>query len=174
MDRKKRIYIQYAIIFILIMVFGITTFLMKTADVWTGSEIEQFIRRYSGGTANFLTRKDDSKRRNLSNYKYETISPKEFMNFMNQKTELIIIDTRIKEDFNKGHIRGAINLSYINLKKMNKVLEKEKDKEIFVYSEDGERAKTICEILSSLGFSKIRNIDGGITGWINSGGEVVK
>lgn len=147
MERKKLIYIQYAVIFVLIMVFGITNFLIKTSDVW---------------------------RKSWNSSKYETIPPKELMNLMTQNNELIIVDTRIKENFNQGHIKGAINLPYTNFKKMSKVLKAEKDMEIFIYSDDSEKAITICEFLSNIGFSKIRNIDSGISGWIYSGGEIVR
>ena len=41
-----------------------------------------------------------------------------------QNSELIIVDTRIKEHFKEGHIKGAVNLSYTSLKSMNKILEK--------------------------------------------------
>lgn len=147
MDRKKKIYLLYAAIFVLIMVLGIINFLIKTSDVW---------------------------RSDLPKYEYETILPKDLMNMMNQNNELIVIDTRVKDDFEKSHIKGAINLPYTNLKMLNKVLRKEREKEIVIYSEDGERSKKIGDILSSLGFSKIRNLDGGINGWIDSGREVVR
>lgn len=147
MDRKKKIYIQYTVIFILIMVFGVINFRMKTSDVW---------------------------RKSPQNLKYETIKPKDLMNRITQKDEPIIVDTRIKEDFKRGHIEGAVNLPYTNFKKMSKVLTPEIKKEIFIYSDDEERSKTICEFLTALGFSKIRNLDGGIIGWVNSGGEIVK
>jgi len=32
----------------------------------------------------------------------------------------------------------------------------------------------ISDVLSNLGFSNIKNLDGGINGWIAAGGEVVK
>lgn len=147
MDRKKKIYLLYAAIFVLIMVLGIINFLIKTSDVW---------------------------RSDLPKYEYETILAKDLMNMMNQNNELIIIDTRVKDDFEKSHIKGAINLPYTNLKMLNKVLRKEREKEIVIYSEDGERSKKISDILSSLGFSKIRNLDGGIKGWIDSDGEIVR
>ena len=57
---------------------------------------------------------------------------------------------------------------------MNKILEKEKSKDIVIYSEDGERSRKICEVLVNLGYSKISNLDSGIKGWSDSGGEVVK
>ncbi len=103
-----------------------------------------------------------------------TISPKELKEMMKQNSELIIVDTRIKEHFNVGHIKSAVNLSYTSLRAMNKVLEKEKSKDIVVYSEDGERSRKICEILVNLGYSKINNLDSGVKGWIESGGKIEK
>ncbi|MEK6589279.1 MAG: rhodanese-like domain-containing protein [Nitrospinota bacterium] len=146
MDRKKKIYIQYTVIFILIILLGIINFLIKTSDIWRSS---------------------------LPAYEYKTISQKELGEMMSSNNELIIVDTRIKEDFEKGHIKGAISLPYTNFKYMEKSLKGKRDKEIIIYSEDGDRSKKIGDILSNLGFSKIRNLDGGINAWINSGGKVV-
>ncbi len=147
MDRKKKIYLLYAAIFGLTMIFGATKILIMLAE---------------------------TKRSSVPVYKYATILPNDLKEMMKQNSELIIVDTRIKELFNEGHIKGAVNLSYTSLKAMNKVLEKEKSKDIVVYSEDGERSKKICEILVNLGYSKISNLDSGIKGWTASGGEVVK
>lgn len=147
MDTKKKIYLQYTAIFILIIVLGGITFIIKTSDVW---------------------------RSNLPGYEYTTISPKELMLLMNQNSELIIVDTIIKEYYKEGHIKGAINLPYTNMKTMEKTLNKDRAKDIVIYSEDGERGKKICAILTSLGYSKIKNLHGGILGWVESGGEIVK
>lgn len=146
-DRKKKIYIQYAAIFILIMVFGIINFLFKTSDIWRSKE---------------------------PRYEYETISAKDLMDLMSQNNELILVDSRGGEDFKNGHLKGAINLPFTSLKNMDKALNKDKGKEIVIYCGNGERSKKISDILSNLGFSKIKNLDGGIVAWINSGGEIVK
>lgn len=147
MDTKKKIYLQYAAIFILTIVLGGILFILKTVDIWRSS---------------------------LPKYEYATILPKELLEMMNQNKELIIIDTRIKEYFKKGHIRGAVNLPYTSMKTMNKVLKNEMLKDIVIYSEDGERSKKICDILTNLGFSRIKNLHGGIKNWTDSGEEVVK
>jgi len=147
MDRRKKIYIQYAGIFILTIVLGGILFIIKTSDIWRSS---------------------------LPKYEYTTILPKELLEMMNQNKELIIIDTRIKEFFNKGHIRGAVNLPYTSMKTMNKVLKNEMSKDIVIYSEDGERSKKICDILTNLGFSRIKNLHGGVKNWTESGEEIVK
>ncbi|OGV96661.1 MAG: hypothetical protein A3I04_02640 [Nitrospinae bacterium RIFCSPLOWO2_02_FULL_39_110] len=147
MDTKKKIYLQYTAIFILTIVLGGILFIIKTSDIWRSS---------------------------LPKYEYATILPKELLEMMNQNKELIIIDTRIKEYFKKGHIKGAVNLPYTSMKTMNKVLKNEMLKDIVIYSEDGERAKKICDILTNLGFSRIKNLHGGIKNWIDSGEEIVK
>lgn len=147
MDSRKKIYLQYAAIFVLIMVLGSINFIIKTSDVWRG---------------------------NLTKYEYTTIMPKELIDLINQNSELIIVDTRIKEYFKEGHIKGALNLSHTNMKTMNKVLKKDMAKDIVIYSEDGKMAKKICNILTNLGYSKIKNLHGGMKNWIDSGGEVVK
>ena len=147
MDRRKKIYIQYAGIFILTIVLGGILFIIKTSDIWRSS---------------------------LPKYEYTTILPKELLEMMNQNKELIIIDTRIKEFFNKGHIRGAVNLPYTSMKTMNKVLKNDMSKDIVIYSEDGERSKKICDILTNLGFSRIKNLHGGVKNWTESGEEIVK
>ena len=146
-DRKKKIYIQYAAIFVLIMVFGIINFLFKTSDVWRSKEPK---------------------------YEYKTISSEDLLNLMSQNKELILVDTRTEEHFKKGHIKGAMNFPFTNVERMENVLRENRGKEIVIYCENGERSKKISDVLSNLGFSKIRNLDGGVTAWINSGGEVVK
>jgi len=147
MNRKKKIYLQYAVIFALIIVLGIINFIIKTPYIWRSS---------------------------IPAYEYKTISPEEFREMMNSNSDLIIVDTRIKEDFQKGYIKGAINLPYTNFKNMEKSLKENRDKEIILYSEDGDRSKKICDFLSNLGFSNIMNLNTGINGWVESGGEVVQ
>jgi rhodanese-related sulfurtransferase len=147
MERKTKIYLLYAGLFVLIIVIALTNYLFKLAEF---------------------------KRSNIPVYEYAAISPKELKEMMNKDKELIIVDTRIKEYYNEGHIKGAINLPYTSMKGMNKALKNDLAKDIVVYSEDGDRSKKICEILATLGYSKLKNLEGGIKGWIDSGGEVVK
>src|SRR4030067_3746050 len=144
MDRKKKIYILYTAIFVSIMIFGAANILIKRAEIMPSK---------------------------IPVYKYAAILPNDLKEMMKQNSELIIVDTSVKEHFNEGHIKGAANLPYISLKAMNKVLEKEKSKDIVVYSEDGDRSRKICEVLVNLGYSKISNLDNGIKGWTDSGGE---
>ncbi len=147
MEKKTKIYLLYAGLFGLIIVVAITNYLIKLAEL---------------------------KRSNVPVYEYSTISSKELQEMMNINKDLIIIDTRIKEHYNEGHIKEAANLPYTSMKAMDKALKNSKSKDIVIYSEDGDRSKKICEILRTLGYSKLKNLDAGIKGWKETGGEVVK
>ena len=102
MDRKKKIYILYA--GYLCFNYGID------------------------GAANYLLKIAEFKRGNMPVYEYAAILPKDLKEMMKQNSELIIVDTRIKEYYDEGHIKGAANLPYTSLKAMNKALQKEKIK----------------------------------------------
>lgn len=147
MERKTKIYLIYGGLFVLTIIFGISNYLIKIAEL---------------------------KRSNVPIYQFTMISPQELKELMDKNKELIIIDTRVKEHYDEGHINGATNFSYMSLKAMNKALAKEKTKDIVIYSEDGEKAKLICEILVTLGYSKLRNLKGGIKAWKEAGMELAK
>ncbi|MBI5181961.1 MAG: rhodanese-like domain-containing protein [Nitrospirae bacterium] len=146
MERKTKIYLLFGGFFILTIVFGVTNYLLKMSEL----------------------------RRSTPVYEYKTISSKELMDMMKQNKELIIVDIRVSEYYNEGHIKDTVNLPYTSMKAMNKALKNDLSKDIVLYSEDGERSKKYCEILATLGYSKLKNLEHGIKGWIESGGEVVK
>ena len=50
----------------------------------------------------------------------------------------------------------------------------DKTKPVFVYCKRGGRSASAAEILKEKGFTKVYNLDGGITAWIDEGQEVVK
>ncbi|MEK6680843.1 MAG: rhodanese-like domain-containing protein [Nitrospirota bacterium] len=146
MERKKKIYLLYAGIFISIIAIAITNYLIKMAEM----------------------------RRSMPVYTYLSISPKELMDTMKQNKELTLVDIRVREYYNEGRIKDAVNLPYTSMKAMNKALKNDLSKDIVLYSEDGERSKKYCEILVTLGYSKLKNLDGGIKGWKDAGGEIEK
>ena len=83
------------------------------------------------------------------------ISMKEFLKLNNP----IIIDIREKDEYDSGHLNGAINIS------MNKIIlnpEKylSKNKTYFIYCQEGKITKVVCNILSKLEY-RVVEIEGG-------------
>lgn len=65
-----------------------------------------------------------------------------------ENNEYIIIDVRTKEEYDKDHIIGAINIPYTEIKG-----EMDKEKTIFVYCQSGTRSQIAATKLKNLGYT---------------------
>ncbi|TMM59465.1 rhodanese-like domain-containing protein [Maribacter algarum] len=88
---------------------------------------------------------------------------------------LLILDTRKKEEFAVSHIKDAIWVGYENFEH-DAVVQKipSKDTPIIVYCSIGVRSEDIGEKLQKAGFTNVKNLYGGIFEWKNQGKNVYK
>ncbi|MCC6275387.1 MAG: thioredoxin family protein [Leptospiraceae bacterium] len=89
----------------------------------------------------------------------------------------IILDVRTPEEVAQGKIESASTVNLYDKDFASKIRLMQKDKPVYVYCRSGApggRSSQAAEILSKNGFSKIYNLSGGITGWMNNGFPVVK
>ena len=95
---------------------------------------------------------------------YEQISAEEAKKVMNSGEEHIILDTREQDEFDEGHIPGAILIPYTEIE--NKAAEAlpDKNKLILVYCRSGRRSKIAAESLAKLGYTNVKEF-GGIIDW---------
>lgn len=71
----------------------------------------------------------------------------------------VLVDVRTKEEYNLGHIPGSINVSVYNEKDMKEILP-DREKNIYLYCQNGERGNEAELKLRSLGYKHIENIGG--------------
>lgn len=76
-----------------------------------------------------------------------------------KKQEALLLDVRTKEEFELGHIEGAINIPVDNLRNSLQTLNPKQD--IIVYCAIGLRGYLAYRILEQNGFTAIRNLSGG-------------
>lgn len=95
---------------------------------------------------------------------YEQITAENAKKIMDSGEEHIILDTREQDEFDKGHIPGAILIPYTEIE--NKAIEMmpDKDKLILVYCRSGRRSKIAAESLAKLGYTNVKEF-GGIIDW---------
>ena len=95
---------------------------------------------------------------------YEQITAEEAKKIMDSGEEHIILDAREQDEFDEGHIPGAILIPYTEIE--NKAIEllPDKDKLILVYCRSGRRSKIAAEALSKLGYTNVKEF-GGIIDW---------
>ncbi len=74
----------------------------------------------------------------------------------------IIIDVREAHEFNRGHIKGAINIPLSELRKRTNEIPK--DKPVYLHCRTGQRSYNAALALQNLGFDNIFNITGSFLG----------
>lgn len=95
---------------------------------------------------------------------YEQITPEEAKNIMDSGEEHIILDTREQDEFDEGHIPGAILIPYTEIENKAEEMLPDKDKLILVYCRSGRRSKIAAESLAKLGYTNVKEF-GGIIDW---------
>lgn len=98
---------------------------------------------------------------------YKVLTPQQAKLRIEQNAAIIILDVRTQEEFDAGHIPGAVLLpvDLIEAKsaEVAKVLP-DKDAEILVYCRSGKRAHRASQALADMGYINIEHI-GGIMDW---------
>ena len=95
---------------------------------------------------------------------YEQITAEEAKKIMDSGEEHIILDTREQDEFDEGHIPGAILIPYTEIENNAKEMLPDKDKLILVYCRSGRRSKIAAESLAKLGYTNVKEF-GGIIDW---------
>lgn len=85
----------------------------------------------------------------------------------------VILDVRREDEFNEGHIEGAINISHDEV--AYHLDDLKKYSYIYIHCKRGGRAKTAYDALTSEGFENISVLmDGGTDAWIEAGHPLKK
>lgn len=94
---------------------------------------------------------------------WKDITPEEVERLIEEKKDIQLIDVREIEEYEEGHIEGVtlIPLSEFDMRK-NEI---DRDKEMVFICRSGNRSGRVCEYLSSLGYSKMYNMVGGMMNW---------
>ena len=89
-------------------------------------------------------------------------------------SEVTVLDVRTPEEWAEGTIAEAEKMNYHDEDFASQIEKLDKTKPVLVYCKRGGRSASAAEILRDNGFTKVYNLDGGITAWTEEGNEVVK
>ena len=95
---------------------------------------------------------------------YVNITAEEAKEIMDSEEAYIILDVRTQEEYDQGHIPGAILIPDTEIKAKAEEVLTDKDQLILVYCRSGRRSKLAAEALVELGYTNIREF-GGIIDW---------
>ena len=95
---------------------------------------------------------------------YVNITAEEAKQIMDTEEGYIILDARTQEEYDEGHIPGAIVISHEEIAEKAEEVLTDKDQLILVYCRSGRRSKIAAEALVELGYTNIKEF-GGIIDW---------
>jgi rhodanese-related sulfurtransferase len=102
---------------------------------------------------------------------YGNVTVEEAKLIIETKPNLIIVDVRFNDEFESGHIEGAINICVRCDPEDLEALDK--NAEILVYCHSGVRSARALNILKESGHYRVYNMFGGIVAWIEAGYSIV-
>ena len=95
---------------------------------------------------------------------YVNITAEKAKQIMDTEEGYIILDVRAQEEYDEGHIPGAIVISHEEITEKAEEVLPDKNQLILVYCRSGRRSKIAAEALVELGYTNIKEF-GGIIDW---------
>ena len=106
--------------------------------------------------------------------KKSTISVNEYEKATQSKS-VQLVDVRRPEEFNDGHLKGAIQANWQDQPSFKEAVSKlDKNKPVYVYCKAGVRGDTAADWLTQNGFKEVVNLEGGIQSWTEAGKPLEK
>ena len=101
---------------------------------------------------------------NVQEAVFVSITAEEAKKIMDTEDGYLILDVRTREEYDEGHIPGAVLIPNTEIE--NRAEEEFSDKEqwILVYCRSGRRSKLAAQILADLGYTNVKEF-GGILDW---------
>mgnify|MGYP002513285425 CR=1 FL=1 len=91
---------------------------------------------------------------------YMNITAQEAKEIMDTQEGYIILDTRTQEEYDEGHIPGAIVIPHDEITDRAEEELPHKDQLLLVYCRSGRRSKLAAEALVKLGYTNIKEFGG--------------
>lgn len=103
-----------------------------------------------------------SKKRTIENI--NNISYTKMQEMLKENPDTIVLDVRSPQEYNEGHITGAINIPEYELNSKIKNIASNINSKIIVYCLSGNRSKKAIKTLKKIGYHNLYNLENGIEG----------
>ena len=95
----------------------------------------------------------------------EVVAPKAMYEILLKDPSAQLVDVRTKDEFAVSHLKDAQNICVTDNDFKQKVAYLDRSKPVYVYCKKGGRSAQASKILKQMGFTKIFDLQGGITNW---------
>lgn len=92
----------------------------------------------------------------------ENLTKEEVNQMLRNYTNVILLDVRSHQEYEEGHLNGAINIPTYEIYRNAPKIIRDKDTIIIAYCTVGLRSKNAINILRKMGYKNLYHLDGGI------------
>lgn len=93
-----------------------------------------------------------------------SVSPDEALKMQTQH-QAVIVDVRENDEWNSGHIAGAIHIPLGEIQNHLADLSQYQNSQLIMQCRSGARSAKAADMLAKAGFSNVRNMEGGLNAW---------
>lgn len=101
----------------------------------------------------------------------DQVSPEEVRDMLARKDHVIYLDVREPNEWNLGHIPGAVHLPRGNLESKIEALV-DRGQKVIVYCARGNRSALAALTMRQMGYDNVASMARGFLGWADIGGEI--
>lgn len=110
---------------------------------------------------------------NANKGEIEMVSPVDVYEAVYGEDSLQLVDVRTQAEYEVSHLKNAQNICVTSDDFKQKVALLDKEKPVYVYCKKGGRSAQAATILKEMGFTKVFDLQGGITSWSEEGLETI-
>lgn len=97
-----------------------------------------------------------------------SLSPQDFQ-ALTTEPGVVTVDVRTPAEYASGHLQNAINLDVESPDFAGEIAGMDPNVTYAVYCRSGNRSKTAMQQMSDVGFTSVKDLDGGIVAWQSDG-----
>jgi len=103
----------------------------------------------------------------------QLVSPMEVYEAVYGEDSLQLVDVRTEDEYEVSHLKNAQNICVTSNDFKEKAASLDKAKPVYVYCKKGGRSAKAASILKEMGFTKVYDLQGGLTSWEQEGLETI-
>jgi rhodanese-related sulfurtransferase len=102
----------------------------------------------------------------------QSVSPAEFAQMVESNAGQLL-DIRTKEEFDQGHLAGALQIDFYQTQAFSNYLDTlDPTQPYLVYCRSGNRSSQAMKLMNQKGFTQVTELKGGIAAWQNAGFQI--
>lgn len=102
------------------------------------------------------------------------VTREELLALLERDAVPLLLDVRTAEEFARGHIGRARNISHEQIGDRLDEIGEFKERRVVLYCRSGRRAGIAASVLREAGFTDLAHLDGDMNGWLETGLPVEK